>query len=290
MQQDFITAVPQQRLFLTASHQVIASTSINSEVMIEFLAPLTAACSITWSTSVIKRAESHPRTWQFAGRDWSSYFGRERHLSLKELLNGVRACPGRGEGEDVKRAEEASGWWWEYFDSGNVGSWADKIQQRGAIVQTDSVLQDVERCPLDRHEHWRGWKKRPMKSTLVSVELLNLEILQFHYTQVYSPKMYPKGIIKLLTIYGGWADLALHMLTKKCCLGARGPKSEEHLHSPGANLVVHSYCPSPVLLGTFKQNWHSTTGCMAGKIPLSGTIEYIITAKTFVRLSPLRKK
>lgn len=129
-----------------------------------------------------------------------------------------------------------------------------------------------------------------MESNLVSVELLSLEILQFHYTQVYSPNMCRKGIITLPTTYKGWADLALHMLTKKCCLDARGPRNEENLHSPRAYLVVHSFCPSPVLLGTFKQNWNSATGFMAGRIPPSNTIDYIITVKNFVRLSPLRKK
>lgn len=42
-------------------------------------------------------------------REYSSYPGKEGYLFLEDLLNGVKACPGKGGGEEIERAEETSG-------------------------------------------------------------------------------------------------------------------------------------------------------------------------------------
>lgn len=76
--------------------------------------------------------------------------------------------------------------------------------------------------PFDRHEYWRGWKKRQMESTLVSFELLTWKILQFRDMQVNSPNVYPKGGLTLLTTSRGWADLALQLLSQKLLPGWKG--------------------------------------------------------------------
>lgn len=69
--------------------------------------------------------------------------------------------------------------------------------------------------PLDRYEHWRGWKKRPRECTIFFIELLTLEnhIVSLYSTSGTAPNLLSIGGMTLLTIYRDWTDLALQILT-----------------------------------------------------------------------------